>query len=78
MVLKGYFSLQHAGCASIPQRTLLNAQLEGIRSAPRHGGGVQLLIDHQVNYLDSELRWLDGTIATLGEVAAGSQRKEKR
>ena len=60
------------------RRAALSAELEGIRSAPRHGGGVQLLIDHQVNYLDSELRWLDETIASLGKGAAGSLLKEKR
>ena len=57
---------------------VLAVELEGIRAAPRHGSGVQLLIDHQINYLDSELRWLDGTIATLGRGAAGSRLKENR
>lgn len=60
------------------RREALASELEGIRAAPRHGSGVQLLIDHQINYLDSELRWLDETIASLGKVAARSRNKEKR
>ena len=60
------------------RREALASELDSIRAAPRHGSGGQLLIDHQINYLDSELRWLDGTIATLGKGTAGSRHKEKR
>ncbi len=60
------------------RRAALASELEGLRAAPRHGSGVQLLIDHQISYLDSELRWLDGTIASLGKKASGTQNKEKR
>lgn len=60
------------------RRAALAAELDGIRAAPQHGGGIQLLIDHQIHYLDSELRWLDETIASLGKGAAGSLLKEKR
>lgn len=60
------------------RRAALSMELDGIRAAPQHGSGVQLLINHQIHYLDSELRWLDETIASLGKKAAGSQIKEKR
>ena len=60
------------------RRAALSIELDGIRAAPQHGSGVQLLINHQIHYLDSELRWLDETIASLGKKAAGAQIKEKR
>ncbi|MEO6061557.1 MAG: PadR family transcriptional regulator [Thermoflexales bacterium] len=56
------------------RRAALAADLEEFRAAPRHGSGVQLLIDHQINYLDSELRWLDETIASLGNKTPKAQR----
>lgn len=59
------------------RRAALSTDLDGIRAAPQHGSGVQLLINHQINYLDSELRWLDETIASLGNKTPKAHRQSQ-
>ena len=59
------------------RRAALSTDLDSIRAAPQHGSGVQLLINHQINYLDSELRWLDETIASLGNKTPKAHRQSQ-
>ncbi|MEZ4860406.1 MAG: PadR family transcriptional regulator [Caldilineaceae bacterium] len=49
------------------RRLALADDLEAARLVPHHAGSMQLLIDHQRAYLESELRWLDEVIAQLTE-----------
>lgn len=55
------------------RREALVRELADIEAAPRHHGGIQLLIDHQIHYLDSERGWLDETITSL-EREAGAPK----
>ena len=45
------------------RRSALAARLEETRQVPRHACSLQLLVDHQVLYLEAELDWLDEVIA---------------
>lgn len=47
------------------RRAALLHAIEDIQAAPPHAGFVQLVIDHQRHYLESELRWMDELIARL-------------
>jgi DNA-binding PadR family transcriptional regulator len=48
------------------RREALAVQLAEIEGVPSHAGSPQLLIDHQVHYLRSELNWLDQNIERVG------------
>lgn len=48
------------------RRKELTARLERASAAPRHTGSIQLLVDHQIHHLQSEIVWLD---AVLGKLA---------
>ena len=41
------------------KRAALLADLETMRATPPHPGFIQLVIDHRLFHLESELRWLD-------------------
>jgi DNA-binding PadR family transcriptional regulator len=47
------------------RRTALLKEIETARSAPAHQGSLQLVIDHQLHHLASELDWLDQVLARL-------------
>lgn len=47
------------------RRLALLEDLEAARTVPNHVGSMQLLIDHQRIYLETELRWLDEVMARL-------------
>ncbi|MCX7939049.1 MAG: helix-turn-helix transcriptional regulator, partial [Thermoflexales bacterium] len=47
------------------RRAALTEQLAAFQSAPTHAGSYQLLIDHQLHYLRSELAWLDDVLARM-------------
>jgi len=61
----------------LKRRGLLAAELDEFKAAPRHGGSFQLLIDHQINYLESELRWLDETLSSLGATPRAATKENK-
>jgi DNA-binding PadR family transcriptional regulator len=44
------------------RRDAIAEQLAEFERAPQHAGSYQLLIDHQINYLRSELAWLTQVI----------------
>lgn len=51
------------------RRTILRQHLAQAQSAPPHSGSLQLVLEHQIVHLQSELTWLDEVIARLeGEV----------
>lgn len=47
------------------RRAMLVAQLDSARQAPPHGGTLQLLVEHIVTHLESELDWLDRVRVTF-------------
>ena len=47
------------------RRVALKAELEAARKAPVHTGTLQLLVEHSVVHLASELEWLDKVIGTF-------------
>ena len=51
------------------RRLTIEAAIESLRVAPPHAGGVQLVLDHQLRHLETELAWLDEVIVRL---AAGA------
>jgi len=52
------------------RRGKIAAQVEAFGHVPEHAGSYQLLIDHQLAYLRSELAWLDNVIVRIGEKPA--------
>jgi DNA-binding PadR family transcriptional regulator len=50
------------------------------RSIPRHGGSLQLVVEHRVVHLEAELRWLDEIIArfAIQAVEAGQEAEKVR
>lgn len=55
------------------RRAALAARLEATRQVPPHAGSLQLLVDHQVLHLETELAWLDQVIARFKRKAKQSQ-----
>ena len=51
------------------RRAALVAELEETRQVPQHSGSLQLIVDHQVFYLEAELRWLDQVITQFAKKA---------
>ncbi|HRA00600.1 MAG TPA: hypothetical protein PLJ62_10405, partial [Thermoflexales bacterium] len=47
------------------RRKELVARLERASAAPRHNGSIQLLVEHQMRHLQSEISWLDEVLAKL-------------
>ncbi len=47
------------------RRIALAADLEAARAVPKHAGSWQLLIEHRILHLESELRWLDEVLNRL-------------
>jgi DNA-binding PadR family transcriptional regulator len=47
------------------RRLALEAALQSARSAPRHQGSVQWMLDHQARHLQAELEWLDELLTFL-------------
>ena len=60
------------------RRAALAEALAAFEGAPPHEAGFQLVIDHHIHYLSSELRWLDATLAALGPKrrAAGAPKEK--
>lgn len=49
------------------RRTAMAQELERVKQAPAHTGSLQLMIEHQIVHLQSELDWLDHVINRLTE-----------
>jgi hypothetical protein len=47
------------------RRDLLHTQLAEAQAVPPHPGRQQLLIEHQVFHLETEITWLDSVLARL-------------
>jgi DNA-binding PadR family transcriptional regulator len=47
------------------RRTAVQVQLSAAQTAPVHHGSAQLIIEHQVHHLSSELAWLDEVIRRI-------------
>lgn len=47
------------------RRGQIAARLDEVRAVPRHGGTIQLMIEHQARHLEAELVWLDQVLAGL-------------
>jgi DNA-binding PadR family transcriptional regulator len=45
------------------RRQAMLVELEAVRATPKHQGSLQLIIEHQIIHLESELRWFDQVIA---------------
>ncbi len=54
------------------RRDVIAAQLAAFEHVPQHAGSYQLLIDHQINYLRSELAWLTQVIERAAAGAANA------
>jgi len=52
------------------RRARVSEQLAEYQHAPQHAGSLQLLIDHQVHYLKSELEWVNTVIHTVAHTVA--------
>ena len=51
------------------RRAMLAAELATARQAPPHGGTLQLLVEHSIVHLESELVWLDQVISRFARQA---------
>ena len=51
------------------RRAMLAAELATARQAPPHGGTLQLLVEHSIVHLESELAWLDRVITRFARQA---------
>ena len=51
------------------RRMALEADLVAARAAPPHAGAPQLIIEHRIVHLESELRWLDEVMDRLAQGA---------
>ncbi|MEP6775123.1 MAG: helix-turn-helix transcriptional regulator [Chloroflexota bacterium] len=51
------------------RRVMLGEELEAARRTPPHPGTLQLLVEHSIVHLESELEWLDKVIAHLARPA---------
>jgi DNA-binding PadR family transcriptional regulator len=49
------------------RRTALAEELASLSEVPRHGGSLQLVIDHRLHHLRSELDWLDALVENLAQ-----------
>jgi DNA-binding PadR family transcriptional regulator len=49
------------------RREALAQELAASRAVPAHPGSMQLVVDHQIHHLSSELAWLDGVLARLAQ-----------
>jgi DNA-binding PadR family transcriptional regulator len=58
------------------RRAAAQEQLAIVQAAPEHPGSAQLMIQHRVHHLTSELSWLDGVIERLGRKAKGRHRQQ--
>ncbi len=45
------------------RRQAMLGELEAVRAIPAHDGSLQLVVEHQIAHLESELRWLDQVMA---------------
>ncbi len=54
------------------RRIAVQEQLTAAQNAPPHPGGVQLIIEHQIHHLMSELQWLNDVIKRMQIQIAGS------
>jgi DNA-binding PadR family transcriptional regulator len=54
------------------RRARLETELAAARSAPAHAGALQLLVEHSVFHLESELAWLDRVVSAFSESAAAA------
>ena len=60
------------------RKGMLEAELAHARSAPLHPGPLQLLIEHSVVHLESELHWLDRVTAYFAARTGDSPGTEER
>lgn len=49
------------------RKVMLQIELEAAYEAPQHAGSLQLLVDHSILHLESELEWLEKVIAYFSE-----------
>lgn len=49
------------------RRSALAKELARISDVPPHGGSLQLVIDHRIHHLQSELDWLDALLQRLSQ-----------
>jgi DNA-binding PadR family transcriptional regulator len=57
------------------RRKAVAEQLAGVQAVPAHPGGAQLIIEHQIHHLTSELSWLDEVTARVARQAKSVKRK---
>ncbi|MFN8492662.1 MAG: PadR family transcriptional regulator [Caldilineaceae bacterium] len=53
------------------RRRALATDLDAARAVPKHAGSWQLLIEHRILHLESELRWLDEVLSRLAVEQSG-------
>lgn len=54
------------------RRDALQTDLEAARAVPPHGGSLQLIIEHRLYHLETEIRWLDSLIDKLNRPSTES------
>ena len=57
------------------RRAMLAEQLASAQAAPGHPGSTQLIIEHQIYHLTSELDWLDSVITRIARQANSTKRE---
>jgi DNA-binding PadR family transcriptional regulator len=57
------------------RRSAAQEQLSAAQAAPEHPGGAQLMIEHQVHHLTSELVWLDKVIERIARRVKGPRTR---
>lgn len=60
------------------RRELLRSRLAEAERAPAHPGATQLLVDHQLHFLKSELTWLDQVIERVATQPGPVKRRASR
>lgn len=49
------------------RRSVMVKELASLAEVPLHGGSLQLVIDHRIHHLKSELDWLDSLLENLAQ-----------
>jgi DNA-binding PadR family transcriptional regulator len=66
--------LEEAHTLMTQRRSVIEEQLAGALAAPTHRGSAQLIIEHQIHHLTSELAWINLVIKRFKQLAQDEKK----